>query len=442
MRKEIIVIGGGPAGIEAAREAVKAGLGVTLVSAGPVGGRAGWHSLLPSKVWLAAAEEQQQAALSPQSAATAVDPQGILDRIATVKQAWNGQQRASLDNLGVKVVQGTAVFGSGGEVQVLDGDGEMVDQFAGLPVIVAGGSVPIFSRALKPDGRRVIAPRLLSKLAELPQSILVIGAGATGCEAAYLFNALGVSVTWIVDQYGILPRFAPGIGEALGEALREQGVAIIRGEMVADLERDEEGVTAVLEGGDRYEAQMAFVAIGRRADLEQLNLAAAGVEAGQDGRIAVDGYGRTQNPLVYLAGDVDGGIMTANKAQAQGRIAARHLAGAETAQFDSCLVIQPVYTEPQVAQVGDVSGETAVRVPFGQSLKGHLLPDGEGFLQLYYDESDRRILGAAAVGPHAADVMGPVLVAIKMRAGLDDLAGLYGAYPSLSELAFIATREV
>jgi dihydrolipoamide dehydrogenase len=136
---------------------------------------------------------------------------------------------------------------------------------------------------------------------------------------------------------------------------------------------------------------------------------------------------------------VDGGVMTANKAQAQGRIAVRHLAGKEVTPFDLSTLIQPVYTEPQVAQVGDVGGESSVRIPFAQSLKSHLLNEGDGFLQLYYDQ-DGRVLGAVAVGAHAADVLSPAAVAIKLGGSLDDLAELYAAYPSLSELPFIAAR--
>lgn len=433
MSKEVVVIGGGPAGIEAAREAAKLGLDVTMVSAEPVGGRAGWHSLLPSKVWLAAAESAHAAA------GAKVETRVILDQVAAVKQSWNGQERASLDALGVKVVSGTAVFVTTGELAVLNAGGERTASFKDIPVIVCSGSVPVFPPGLKPDGKRVIAPRLMSKLGELPRSILVIGAGATGCETAYLFNALGVSVTWIVDQFGILPLFEKSAGEALGDALQKQGVRIVRGHMVADLEREEERVTAVLTDGQIHSAEMAFVAVGRRPDLENLNLWAVGVEAGEDGRISVDAYGRTSNPSVYLVGDADGGVMTANKAQAQGRIAARHLARKEVTPFDLSTLIQPVYTEPQVAQVGDVGGESSVRIPFAQSLKSHLLNEGDGFLQLYYDQ-DGRVLGAVAVGAHAADVLSPAAVAIKLGGSLDDLADLYAAYPSLSELPFIAAR--
>ena len=434
MKKNVLVIGGGPAGIEAAREAARLGLQVTMVSDGPVGGRAGWHSLLPSKVWLAAAEEAQ-------ARSSVVAAEDIVARVAAVKAEWNGRERASLEVLGVKVQQGTAVFTTTGEIAVLDQAGERTGTFSDLPVIVATGSVPVFPPGLKPDGRRVLAPRFLSHLQTLPATMLVVGAGATGCEAAYLFNALGVKVTWIVDQYGILPGFQANAGEALGAALAGQGVQIVRGRMVDALEREEEKVTAVLTDGSRLEAEMAFVAVGRRPDLENMNLWAAGVEAGGT---AVDRFGRTEAPGVYVVGDAGGGVMTANKAMAQGRVAARHIAGVAVNPFEQEMLVQPVYTVPQVAQVGDLAdaGELAVtRVSYEKSLKSFLGEESKGFLDLYYEE-DGRVRGAVAVGAHAADAAAPVAVALKMEAHLSDLAALFAAYPSFSELSFAAAREV
>ncbi|MFN2137560.1 MAG: NAD(P)/FAD-dependent oxidoreductase, partial [Candidatus Promineifilaceae bacterium] len=149
------------------------------------------------------------------------------------------------------------------------------------------------------------------------------------------------------------------------------------------------------------------------------------------------------NPLVYFAGDVDGGIMTANKAQAQGRIAARHIAEDDVLPFETKTLIQPVYTFPQVAQVGDMDGgddHMVTRIRFTQTLKSYLLPDGEGFLDLSYDSKDGRVLGAVAVGPHAADVLSPVALAIRLHGRIDDMAAVFAGYPSLSELAFIAAR--
>jgi dihydrolipoamide dehydrogenase len=126
---------------------------------------------------------------------------------------------------------------------------------------------------------------------------------------------------------------------------------------------------------------------------------------------------------------------------AQARIAGQHAAGARPTPYRPDTVIAAIYTEPQVAQVGVMAGEgvQTVQTPVNAGLKTHLLPEGEGFVELAYG-ADRRLVGGPAVGPHAADVLAPVALAIQLEAGLDDLAAVYGAHPTVSELAFIAAR--
>ena len=434
MNDGIVVIGGGPAGVEAAVEAASLGCPVHLISDAPVGGRAGWHSLLPSKVWLDAAERAQRG--------TPVSTEKIVARVAAVKKSWNDQLLAALDTLNVDVVQGVGSFSGPHSVVAQDAEGAEIASFAGLPVIVATGSVPVFPGPLKPDGRQVLAPRFLSKLEALPPSMIVVGAGATGCESAYLFNALGVEVTWIVDQYGILPQIYAPMGRALGAALKAQGVNLVAGQMVSELVRDDEGVTAVLMDGVRCQAGMAFVAVGRRPDWERLNLDAAGIAPVDGQPLALNSFGQTANPFVYLVGDVDGRAMTANKAAAQARVAARHACGLDVTAFDLNLIPQPVFTEPQVAQVGQMTGPGVAvqRVSYSESLKGHILSES-GFLDLAYNVESGQVSGAAAVGPHAADAVASIVPALRLGASLAAIADLYGAYPTLSELPFIAARK-
>lgn len=434
MSEQIVVIGGGPAGVEAAATAARAGRPVTLISDGPPGGRAGWHSLLPSKVWLAAAAHSRN---------NPPDLTALLEELAQVKREWNGSAEAGLRALDVEIMQGEAVFTAPDQIAIRDDDGAMLGTYTGATYIAAPGSVPVFPPELKPDGRRVLAPRFLSHLSSLPGTMLVIGAGATGCEAAYLFNALGVAVTWLVDQFGVLPQFHPDAGVFLGQALVRQGVRMVEGQMVSRLERDEDGVTAVLADGARYRATQAFVAVGRRPDWSRLDLPAAGLQVQEDGRYAVDSFGRSANSSIYLIGDGDGSWMIANKALSQGRIAAQHAAGLLVPPYDPSLIVQPVYSEPQVAQVGEVlpaPGMRVLRLPYGASLKAHLLEDGAGFFLLAVGEADGRVRGALAAGPQAADILAPVAVALKLRAHVSDLAALYGAYPTLSELPFAAAR--
>jgi len=447
--KNIIVIGGGPAGIEAARTAASTGQKVIIVSDAPLGGRAGWHSLLPSKVWLTAADTlgllAGTYALGLEPVDSVINRQQVLARIKQVKEAWNQSQKAELAALDVEIVTGLASFVTEDSIDVHDPDGKLIQTLTADAFIVTTGSVPRFPPNLKPDGKRVIAPRFASHLKGLPKSMVVIGAGPTGCEFAYLFNRVGVDVTWIVDDLGVLPQMHPDAGKALGLALVRQGVRMVQGQFADRIERDDDGITAVLQDGSRYSAEMAFVAIGRMPDWGRLNLVAAGLQP-ENGHVAVDGYGRCQTNLkIYLAGDVDGGWMIANKAMAQARIAAKSAASVSTSPYNPNNIVLATYTEPQVAQVGEVrSGERVshVRVPYSAVLKAHLLPEGEGFVELTYRESDRRLLGGLAVGTHAADLLTAVALAIHLKADIDALADIFPAHPTLGELVFMAARSV
>jgi dihydrolipoamide dehydrogenase len=443
MPRKIIVVGGGPAGIEAAKAAARAGGQVTLISEGPVGGRAGWHSLLPSKVWLTAADTAGLVAETPSLRAgeRQSDPAAIVAEIQAVKERWNEQQLEELKTLGVEIVNGVASFESPHQLVVKDEEGREVSRLHGQAVIVSAGSVPFFPPDLRPNGKNILAPRFASKLNPLPESVVVIGAGATGSEFTYLFNRLGVEVTWIVDPYGVLPLFAPQAGQVLAEILVRRGVKIVEDQFADRIDQTDGGVTVLTSKGERYPAAMAFVAIGRKPDLSRLNLEATGlgVTAGQAPQ--VDAFGQTAVKGLYAVGDAAGAPMVANRAMAQARVAGLHAAGATPAPFRPETVIAAIYTEPQVAQVGAVTGNgiEMVQVPFGIGLKTHLLPEEEGLVALAYNP-ERQVVGGVAVGSHAADVLAPVALAIQLNASLDDMASLYPAHPTVSELAFLAAR--
>ncbi len=445
MSKQIIVIGGGPAGVEAARAAAKNGAKITIVSATPVGGRAGWASLLPSKVWLTAADTLGLAAEADTLGLTGdglqPEPTEILARIKEVKAAWNGRTAQELADLGVDVVQGTAVFQSPTEIIVKKGEDDPGATMAADAFIVATGSVPIFPPTMKPNGKTVIAPRFASAIKTLPESIVVVGAGVTGVEFVYLFNRMGVKTTWIVDQFGVLPTFDREAARFLADTLVKRGVNLVEGQMADHIEDTGDGIAVVLQDGSQYEAAMGFLAIGRKPDTAVLNLEAAGL-ALEKGTATVDGYGRSDQPHIYLTGDVTGNPMIANRAMAQAWVAGQHAAGREPVTFAPETVIGAVYTEPQVAQAGRLSGDgvKTARVSFKVGMKAHLLPEGDGFVKLAYDENGK-IVGGTAVGPHAADILAPVSVAIQAGMSIQQFGVLYGAHPTMSELAFTAARQ-
>lgn len=445
MSKQIVVIGGGPAGVEAARAAATTGAQVMLVSDAPIGGRAGWHSLLPSKVWLTTADslallwEIGQLSMGGQAAAQP-SLQEILDRIQRVKERWNGQQKAQLEELGVQFMQGIGSFETS-ETLVVTGDGGESERLSADAFIVTTGSAPIFPPRMRPDGKRIIAPRFASSLDDLPSRMIVVGAGATGSEFAYLFDQFGVDVTWIVDQYGVLPPFDRDAARVVADAFVARGVRLVEGQPAERIDTDEGGVSVVLAGGRSYDAEKAFLAIGRRPDVDKLNLEATGLTV-RNGMVSVDQYGRSHCSHIYFAGDVTGTPMVANKAMAQAWVAGKHAAGADPAPFPPGVVIHAIYTEPQLAQVGQVSGPgiETVQIPYDAGLKAHLEPSGRGIVKVAYGRNGR-VVGGVAAGSHAADVMAPVAVAVRADLSVHDFGVLYGAHPTFSELAFAAARQ-
>jgi len=441
---ETVVIGAGPAGVEAACAAASAGAAVTVVSDGAVGGRAGWHSLLPSKVWLNAANHLHQFSQAPSQGTTnpgklALDPFSILERVTAVAESWNRDQEQRLLSLGVNVIQGAASFVSDSELVVRNGNKEIVSQLRGDNFIIATGSLPKFPPTLKPDGKRILAPRFARQLSEVPPDVVVIGAGATGTEFASLFRLAGAQITWVVDQYGVLPTFDEDSRTRFRRQIENQGVQIVGPTMAERVTSDNQFVTIHTSSGECYQATMVFLAIGRTPDLARLDLEAAGLDRGEGLPPATDPYGRTEKPWIYLVGDATGSPMVANKAMAQAWVAGRHAAGAKTSPYLPETIVKAVYSHPEVAEVGTLTDAEIVSVSYDRLLKTRLC-SYEGFVKLAFDK-DQRIKGGAAVGPHASEILAPVAVAIRAGLLLDDFASVFAAHPTVSELPFLAARQ-
>ncbi len=418
----ITVIGAGPAGIAATQEAARLGADVTLIESDHVGGRATWHSLVPSKVWLTAAAHGE-----------ASDIEALQERIAATSKHMTGFYADTFPN--VKVIQGTAALNGTHSVTVND---ETLDADA---VIIATGSGPVFPEKIKPDGKRIIAPRFMSKLPALPRSLIMIGGGVTGVEYAGMFSALGIDVTLVTDLDRLLPMMDRDISTRLEETM--VGITIMKNSPVEAVTATENNATVTLQSGETLQAEMAFIALGRRVFTQGLNLEAAGLTGG----LTVDGYGRTAVTGIYAVGDVAGVPMTANKATAQGYIAARHALDQPVKPYNHHTVIDAVYTTPEVAQVGlneQNAGDRPLQVicrTYDGNLKAKLIDGTEGMLKLLVDPETKALLGGAAVGVHAGDVLAPLAVALSYNGTLSELAAIFSAHPTLSEVLFDAARN-
>ncbi len=450
MSKRFVVIGGGSVGVFAALEAARLGAQVTLISEGEIGGRATWDSLVPSKVLLAAADTIIETQHAPyrgvQVAVSNVRVGDLMERIRQRTYEWGTAQKASLEQAGVQVVYGVASFTDAHTVKVLTQQGDE-RQIRFDVALIATGSVPIFPPSMKPDGKRILAPRFMSSLSSLPERLIMVGGGVTGSEFAYLFRVLGSEVMVVTDMPRLLPRADEEVSQALEHAFEQMGIRVILSSSVESVTATQNEVRVQLSDGSVLEATHAFIAIGRRPDLSRLNLEAVGLQPTPQG-VPVNEYLQSPVHHIYVAGDAAGAPFTVNRGWAQARVAARHALGVPVKPFRPDLVVEAVYTQPQVAQVGFTEAQVrergmaarVLRARYADNLKAQLLGEREGFVKLVVDEATGRLLGGSAVGSHAADVLAPLAVAMALGGTLETLASVYPAHPTLVEVLAGAAR--
>lgn len=448
---KIVVIGGGPAGVTAAVEAARSGAGVTLVTESAVGGRATHASFVPSKVLLHFAEARR--ARGEKALATPADLAAIHSETDTITKKRSDAMGTALGDAGVRLAEGVARFTSAGAIEV----GTRTLAFD--KAIVASGSEPrfpagFFGVAEKPDGHHVFAPRHVRSMLDLPKSIVVVGGGATGAEHAHAFRSLGVEVTWVLDELGILPRFDRELADSLGDVLMERGVKIVHGKRVLTVVYDpKQGALAALDGGRTYSAERAFVAVGRRADTGRLGLCEIGITVRSDGTVPVDGFGRTSVESIYAVGDATEGAQSSARAEATGWTAARHATAQKVGEIVPAAFVDAVYTTPELARVGLSPRESVSRGgdfdlrthDFQGSLRATFDgvgtdPHARGVIRIVSEPDGGKLLGATAIGPHAAEVLAPIAVAIRLGASARDLAHVFLPAPSYGEIATKALR--
>lgn len=455
--KRVVVLGGGPAGIEAAVEAARAGAGATLITDMPPGGRATHASLLPSKVWLHAAELRAIRATAKLGLASDAEMAALASDVDLFITRTAERQARRLEDAGVRVLRGRAHF-SGSHQVTLVREGKDDKAIAFDRAVIASGSWPhfpegFFGAAPGPDGVHILAPRFLKSVKSLPRTLLVVGGGSSGAEAVHAFNRFGVEVTWIVDEFGVLPGFDRDLADVLAAVLVERGVKLVQGKAALSIEKVGTGSDAVqvkLDGGRTYAAERAFVALGRRADLASLKLEAVGLEARPT--LVVDGRMQTAVPHLFAAGDVTGGALSASRAMAEGWTAGRAAAGIEVPELDPHTLVRAVYTEPELASVGRLPAEAvrsghATRIAtlaLGDTLRGTLEGVGidrhrPGLLRIALTEDDQ-VVGASALGPRAAELLAPVALAIRGKVPGKVLASTFFATPTMSEALGVALR--
>jgi len=422
---DVVVLGGGTAGVHVATEVVRGGKSVALVEAGLIGGESPYLADLPSNSLLLSASrgEAWEDAVARRTEVT-----GGLDD--------SGAERRLVSS-GVTVFRGTGRITGSGAVAV---SGETSLTYSDL--VIATGSEPVAPpiEGLSDIPTWTTAQGLCSP--DLPRRLIVLGGGAAGCELAQVYAAFGSQVTLIEADPRLLPGEAAFAGEILAAALRRAGVEIFLGSPATKAERTPDGLTLALEDGTRIDADRLLLATGRRPRLGGLGLDVLGITVvpGQALPTTASCQVAGVQGRVWAAGDVTG-IMHAHASRYQAGVVAANICG-QPREADYSAIPRCVFTSPSVYAVGEPArpGFVTAQVSLSSVARGRLGLDDLGSLELY--AAGGVLAGAVAVGPDAATWMAEVTLAIRAKIPVTILADVVHASPTYGEALQGAFREL
>jgi NAD(P) transhydrogenase len=449
---ELLVIGSGPAGQKAAIQAAKLGRRVALIERNAVlGGVSANTGTIPSKTLRAAILDLTGLA----GRAVYGDAYRVKSTITMDDLVWRTQHvvehertvvREQLRRNGVEVIEGIASFL---DPHTLEVAGPQPTPRSADRFVIAVGTRPARPQGIDFDDRTVIDSDGLGNNDRIPATLTVVGAGVIGLEYASMAAALGVTVTVIDKRLRLLDFVDEELVDALHYHLRGLGVTLRLGEEVAAVERRPDGTAVThLVSGKRIPSDVVLYAAGRQGATDDLNLAAAGLEADARGRIAVDAQFRTAQSHIFAAGDVIGFPSLAATSMEQGRLAACAAFGIPASAMPS-LLPYGIYTIPEVSYVGRTERElTDARVPYvagiaryRELIRGEMAGDNAGLLKLLVNTESRALEGVHVFGTAATELVHIGQTVMAAGLPLDYLVEAVFNYPTFSDAYKVAALD-
>jgi pyruvate/2-oxoglutarate dehydrogenase complex dihydrolipoamide dehydrogenase (E3) component len=438
MPEHVVALGGGSTGeafLGALRRYDK-DIRLTLVEHELVGGECSYWACIPSKTLLRPLELAFRARLTPGATAT-VDPVQVFKWRDEVAEKDDASQAKWVQDLGADIVRGTGRIVEPGRLEV---DGETLEYDE---LMIATGSVPSMPPIEGLEEAAVWTSREATSASAVPESLLIVGAGAVGCELAQFYARIGSRVTLVQSGDFILPRIHRDAGDLIAGIFEEEGIEIRLNARAKRISRSEGRLSLELEGDETLEATNLLVATGRRANVEGLGLEYLDVTVGKQGIEVDDRLAAGEH--VWAAGDVTGVALFTHVGKYQGRVAAANIAGRER-RADYRALPAAVFTDPQVAAVGDTSGTGTVVSSWDITKVSRAAtfqrPKRPGFVKLFADPERKVLVGAVVVGPEAGEWMGQLTLAIRAEVPVDVLRDNIQPFPTFSEAIFFAAREL
>jgi dihydrolipoamide dehydrogenase len=441
-RRHLVIIGGGPAGTQAATTAASKGGRVTLVEKEIVGGAAHLWDCIPSKTMAASAlrhsSVRNAAKLGLSTEPTKVDTRVLAERIQVITGDINRNWIELLSSQGVDMIDGHGRFISDHEIVVETGAGERRIGFD--RAMISTGSAPRVPDWAPVDGERVLTTRHCYDIAEVPEHVVIIGSGVTGVEFTHIFESLGSKVSLVVSRRQILPLRDAEVAAVLEEDFIERGVHLAFGARAEKIDLDGSGVSVFCDDGRVLRGSHALLAVGSVPLTDGLGLEEAGVST-DGGYVEVDEYQRTSVPHIYAAGDVTGQMPLSSVASMQGRKIARHALDLPVEPLDYSKVAEAIFTEPEIASVGLVDVEAAaqgrkvrtMKVPFAANARSVLQHFTRGFVKLTSDPATGVVLGGTIVGHRASELIGILTLAVQADVTVKQLVETLMAHPTMTE---------
>ena len=453
---DVCVIGTGPGGYVAAIRASQLGFKTAVVEKRFLGGVCLNIGCIPTKALLRSAEVFESISHASDYGVDvkefSANFEGMIKRSRKVANKMSKGVQFLMKANKIDVLNGTGVFKSSKELAVNDDEGKETETVKAKHFIIATGARPRQLPNLEIDGKMIIDSERAMQLDKQPKKLVIIGAGAIGCEFAYFYNTIGTEVTLVELQKTVVPVEDQDIGKELGKIYKKKGINVLTESSVEKVEKKGKGVKVSIKtkkGTEEVEADMVLSAVGVVGNTENVGLDKAGVET-EKGDIKIDkSTYKTSADGIYAIGDVIGAPWLAHKASHEGVVLAEMLAGENPTPVNYNNIPGATYCEPQVASVGfteqqakDEGYDIKVgKFPFSASGKATGLGHEEGFVKVIFDKKYGEWLGCHMIGSHVTELIAEAVVARDLETTGHEIISAVHPHPTMSEAVMEAVAE-
>lgn len=442
---DLAVIGTGPAGQKGAIQAAKLGKSVLIVErdAYPGGASLNWGTI-PSKslreAILDLTDFYQRSFYGKKDLMRAISINDLNYRLNKVLEQQRGNLLRQFEKNHIRLIQGFAQFLDTHHLKVMDQKGREIARIRAERILIATGSNPRNPLNIPFDQEKVLDSTRLLSIDHVPRTLIVLGGGIVGSEYASFFAALGTEVTVVDKRAHILPLLDQEIGLHLQKALSEIGLRMLGNKILDQVNKTAEGVEVICSDGTVIKAEMLLYALGREANVDQLQIEKAGIFIDKSGFIPVNALFQTVVPHIYAAGDVIGPPALAATSMEQGRLAMRHAFGAQTHHFPNFYPIG-IYTIPEISACGyteDELKQLGFRYEVGRAYyyeiaRNQIVGNDPGLFKILFHAETLEILGIHIIGRGATEVIHIGQVAMSFSARIDYFIDQVFNYPTYAE---------